>query len=99
MKINKMWFLFLIILVLPKVAYSDYVISAADGNVNIHFDTNAESIPTMNLNIQDFNINKSYENIDKENVFSKWLTGMLFVLLGFIVFFDAFFNQRYKSYI
>jgi ribose/xylose/arabinose/galactoside ABC-type transport system permease subunit len=44
-------------------------------------------------------ITKNYENIAKDDVFSKWLSGMLFILLGFIVFFDAFFNNRYQSYI
>lgn len=48
--------------ILSPNAKADYIISAADGNVNIHFDTNAESVPTMNLNIQDFNVHMGYTN-------------------------------------
>ena len=52
---------FILIIINPKI-HADYVISAADGNVNIHFDTNADSVPTMNLNIQDFNVHMGYTN-------------------------------------
>jgi hypothetical protein len=48
-------------ILIPEV-HADYIISASDGNVNIYFDTNTDSVPTMNLNIVDFNVLKGYTN-------------------------------------
>jgi len=47
----------------------------------------------------DTNAVNTYTNIDKETVTSKWLLGLLLILVGFLVFFDAFFNDRFSRYI
>lgn len=48
---------------------------------------------------EDLNITKTYYNIDKESVTSKWLLGLLFALIGMMLLFDAFFSDRFKRYI
>jgi len=47
----------------------------------------------------DTNITNTYTNIDKDSVWGKWLFGMLFILIGAMLFFDTFFNRRFSSYI
>jgi hypothetical protein len=45
------------------------------------------------------NIEKTYLNIDKESITAKWLLGLLSALLGMMLFFDSFFNDRFQRYI
>lgn len=52
---------FFLFLFLMNNINADYYIFAEDGNVNVHFDTNGGT-PTMNLNINQFDVNKSYIN-------------------------------------
>lgn len=41
----------------------------------------------------------NYEHIDKDNVYSKWLFGLLFIFVGAFVLFDAFFNNRFTKFV
>jgi len=47
----------------------------------------------------DLNVVRTYNNIDKNDVTSKWILGLLFAMLGMMLFFDAFFSDRFERYI
>lgn len=90
-KTGKVWlyigiFLFFVIVILDHNVNADYVISAADGNVNIHFDANAGSVPTMNLNIQPFVVDKNFTNYSADfntPTVNPIILGLEFIMLLF----------------
>ena len=47
----------------------------------------------------DLNVVRTYKNIDKNDVTSKWILGLLFAMLGMMLFFDAFFSDRFVRYV
>ena len=57
-------------------------------------DVNTE-ISSVTFN--DANIVPNYDVIEKDNVYSNWLFGILLMLVGAFLFFDSFFNIRFKN--
>lgn len=93
--------LFMIILGFLTVANGIYLpdgYKAELGDVSIikNIDTNQEISSVV---INDANIVPNYDVIDKENVYSNWLFGLLLMLTGAFLFFDTFFNVRFKNII
>ena len=43
--------------------------------------------------------NLNYSLLDKDNIYAKWLFGLLFIFVGAFVLFDAFFNNRFDRFV
>ena len=43
--------------------------------------------------------NVNYDLTDKSELYSKWLFGLLFMLIGAFIFMDAWFNNRFNRMI
>jgi len=67
-------------------------------NINSNINNLADNLLNLGINTT-VDVNKTYYNIDKENVTSKWLLGLLFAMIGMMLFFDTFFNDRFVRYI
>ena len=60
----------------------------------------ADDLSSLNLKLDsNLSVTKSYNNLDRENIVTKWALGLLLALLGMMVFFDTFWNSRFNRYI
>lgn len=94
--------LFMIILGFLVVANGIYLpdgYKAELGDISIQKNIIDENTETSLVTINDANIVPNYDVIEKDNVYSNWLFGILLMLVGAFLFFDSFFNVRFKNVI
>lgn len=51
------------------------------------------------IEIDNLQLDPKYSEIGKEEVYSKWLFGLLFILVGMLLIFDSFFSNRFERFI
>jgi uncharacterized membrane protein len=51
------------------------------------------------IEIDNLQLDPKYSEIGNEEVYSKWLFGMLFILVGILLIFDAFFSNRFERFV
>lgn len=53
----------------------------------------------VNVTLSSTNFEKTYDTIDTNHIYSKWLFGMLAILVGLFLFVGTFFNLKIREYI